>query len=309
MDGADVQPAVAPQEMRVKQRGQPARSNVSPRDGATTTWLNMADGQRLFVRDWPLPQARAAVLIVHGLGEHGGRYQRLAHWFNARGYAVRTYDQRGHGQTPGQRGAMPRTSALLEDLTAVYADYAIGAPAPPWLLGHSMGGLVAARAVLDGRITPPALELSSPAFRSHEAAWLRRLAAVLARLLPNLPLRSGLPLQWLSHDPQVAIDYRADPLRFGWITPRVADFIFHSGESCIADASTLAVPTLLLAAGNDHLVDAAGSRAFANAAWANKQLTTRFFDTLYHELFNEAEPGRSQVLMRLADWLNRQAAA
>jgi len=267
--------------------------------------LTMSDGQRLFLRDWPRTQARGAVLIVHGLGEHSGRYQRLALWFHQRGYAVRSYDQRGHGQTPGQRGALRRDDDLLEDLAMVYLDYASGQATAPLLLGHSMGGLIAARAVLDGRIKPPALVLSSPALRSREPAWRRRLAHGLARVAPRLPLRNGLKTGMLSHDAKVVATYRDDPLCTGWVTPRLADFIFRAGASSIADASRLRVPTLLLVAGSDLLVDPAGSRDFSQAAASTRQLTTRFFATLYHELFNETEPGRSQVLMQLSDWLGR----
>lgn len=274
----------------------------------STQTLTMADGQRLFVRDWPLSQARGAVLFVHGLGEHCGRYEALAGWFNARGYAVRGYDQRGHGRSGGQRGGLRHTDDLLTDLATVHADYADRCGRAPLLLGHSMGGLVAARAVLDRRVAPPALVLSSPALRSHEPRWMQQLAARLAQVLPNLPLRSGLPFEWLSHDGKVIADYRRDPLRTGAITPRLADFIFRAGARTIADAAMLPTPTLLLVAGNDHLVDASGSRDFAAAAWATQRLTTRFFDTLYHELFNEAAPGRGQVLMQLADWLSRQPA-
>ncbi len=275
--------------------------------GGNSGWLTMADGQRLFLRGWPLRQPRGAVLIVHGLGEHGGRYERLAQWFNQRGYAVRSYDQRGHGQTPGPRGALRHGDDLLEDLATVYLDYAAGLAYPPLLLGHSMGGLVAARTVLDGRITPPALLLSSPALRSWEPAWLRRLAGVLARVTPWLPLRNGLDFDKLSHDDRVVAAYRDDPLRTGWITPRLADFIFRAGAACIADAAGLSVPTLLLVADSDALVDPAGSRAFARKAASTGLLTTRFFSTLYHELFNENDPGRAQVLMQLADWLGRHA--
>jgi alpha-beta hydrolase superfamily lysophospholipase len=246
------------------------------------------------------------VLFVHGLGEHSGRYDRLAAWFNQRGYAVRGYDQRGHGRSPGRRGALRHRDDLLADLAAVYHDYAHAAAQRPLLLGHSMGGLVAARAVLDGALAPPALVLSSPALRSWESPQMIRLASVLGRLLPSLPLRSGLDASRLSHDPGVVAGYRGDPLRHGWITPRLADFIFREGAACIADAAELAVPTLLLVAESDELVDPAGSRAFAKAAAPGGQLTTRFFASLYHELFNETEPGRGQVLMQLGDWLGRQ---
>ncbi|MBE1159462.1 alpha/beta hydrolase [Dyella acidiphila] len=278
-------------------------------DGGGAKWSVMPDGQSLYVRDWPHPAAHAAVLIVHGLGEHSGRYEQLAQWFLARGHAVRSYDQRGHGHTSGQRAALRHGDDLLRDLAVVYHEYAIQQGRPPLLLGHSMGGAVALRAVLDGRVAPPALVLSSPALRTFEAPWLRRLAAVLARVLPNLPLRSGLALDGLSHDPQVIEDYRNDPLCGGAITPRMADFIFRAGATSIADAWRLSVPTLLLVAGSDKLVDPSGSRAFADGAWATKQLTSRFFDTLFHELFNETETGRHQVLARLAEWLRRSATA
>jgi len=287
---------------------QTAKSDGAVDAQAYTTWLKMADGQRLFLRDWPRAQARGAVLIVHGLGEHSGRYQRLAQWFNLRGYAVRSYDQRGHGQTPGQRGALRHGDDLLEDLASVYIDYASGLPRAPLLLGHSMGGLVALRAVLDHRITPPALMLSSPALRSWEPAWLHRLARVLTRAVPKLPLRNGLKSDKISHDARVVAAYRNDPLCTGWVTPRLADFIFRAGAACIADAARLTVPTLLLVADSDELVDPSGSRAFAKAAAPTRQLTTRYFSTLYHELFNEAEPGRSQVLMQMTDWLGRHVA-
>ena len=266
-------------------------------------WLTLADGRRLCQHDWPRAGATAGVLFVHGLGEHAGRYGQLAAWFNARGYAVRSYDQRGHGRTPGRRGALPRPLALLEDLAQVHARFADALGAPPLLLGHSMGGLVALRAVLDGWVSPRALVLSSPALRTWAAAWEQALASRLARVLPNLPLRSGLPFDALSHDAAVVAAYRHDPLRSGWITPRLARFIFESGPRCIAAARSLPVPTLLLVAGADRLVDARGSRAFAAAAQASGRLTVHVHEALCHELFNEAEPARGRVLAQLAHWL------
>lgn len=281
------------------------QASVAPTVADADTWVTMPDGQRLFVRDWPNPAARNAVLIVHGLGEHGGRYEALANWFLDRGYAVRSYDQRGHGRTPGPRAALRHRDDLLRDLATVYERYTVSLGRRPLLLGHSMGGAVAVRAVLDGRVEPPALVLSSPALRTFEAPWLRRMAAVLARVLPNLPLHSGLPLDGLSHDAKAIEAYRNDPLCTRKVTPRMADFIFRAGASSITDAWRLRVPTLLLVAGSDRLVDPSGSRDFANGAWATKQLTSRFFDTLFHELFNESDTGRHQVLLQLADWLRR----
>ena len=266
-------------------------------------WLTLAGGGRLCLHDWPRAGADVGVLLVHGLGEHAGRYGALAAWFNARGYAVRGYDQRGHGRSPGRRGALSRPLELLEDLADVHRHFAATLAAPPMLLGHSMGGLVALRAVLDGYLAPRALVLSSPALRTWSPAWEQALARRLAPVLPNLPLRSGLSFEALSHEASVVAAYRHDPLRSGWITPRLARFIFESGPHCIERATRLAVPSLLLVAGADRLVDADGSRAFAAAAGARGVLATRVFDGLYHELFNEAEPARSEVLAQLEAWL------
>lgn len=277
--------------------------NPLPTAGASPT---ASDGTALFHRDWPHPGAAQAVLLVHGLGEHCGRYDPLARWFNQLGYAVRGYDQRGHGRSDGRRGGIPAIDALPRDLAAVYADYAATLGFAPVLLGHSLGGLVALRAVLDGRIEPPFLVLSSPALRTHEPASLQSLAGALAKVLPNLPLPARLPADKLSHDPAVEPAYRQDPVRHGWITPRLADFIFRAGAACVADAAHARVPTLLLIAGEDRLVDASGSRDFARAAPPDR-LAVHEFDGLYHELFNEAEPQRSRVLSVLETWLRRRA--
>jgi len=292
--------------------GVAAKSDVSsathhPDDGLLGE-QRMSDGQVLCLRSWPLPEAKRAVLMVHGLGEHSGRYRHVAAWFRARGFDVRSYDQRGHGKTHGPRGALKQNDDLLSDLTAVYDDYAAGHSRPPLLLGHSMGGLVAARSVLDGRIKPAAMLLTSPALRSWEGAGMRKLAHVLASVLPNLPLSNGLKVDNLSHDASVISAYVDDPLVFSKITPRLADFIFRAGAACIADSALLKVPTLLLVAGADKLVDPSGSTDFAAGAWATNQLTTRHFAALYHELMNEAEPARIQVMKQMGDWLDRLPA-
>lgn len=270
--------------------------------------VRMADGQVLFRRCWPCQSSARAVLLVHGLGEHSGRYRHVANWLNAHGWNVCGYDQRGHGRTAGPRGALRGDNDLIDDLATVYADFAGRFDTPPLLFGHSMGGLLAAHAVLHGKVRPSGLVLSSPAFRSHESAFMQGLARVLAGLMPNLPLRNGLKLKYLSHDELVVTSYAADPHCDNRVTPRLADFIFRAGAECIARAGDLYVPTLLLAAGDDRLVDPSGSRDFIAAA-PSSMLDAQILDGLYHEIFNEAEPARSRVFARLGTWLGEHEEA
>ncbi|KPC52861.1 Phospholipase YtpA [Amantichitinum ursilacus] len=259
----------------------------------------------LYLRDWPVAAPRHAVLLVHGLGEHSGRYDALAQWFNARGYAVRAYDHWGHGQSPGARGSLRRSAVLLDDLARVFAQYRAELGFTPLLLGHSMGGAVCARAVTAGRVTPSGLILSSPALRPRAPRYLQNLARVLALAVPHKALPPRTPSLKLSHDPAVHDRFVADPLRHGRITPRLAAFIVSAGRAAIRDARKLSVPTLLLAAGDDDLVDPSGSLEFAFRAPPDL-ITFQYFDELYHELFNEAEPARSAVLGAVDAWLWRQ---
>ena len=169
--------------------------------------------------------------------------------------------------------------------------------------GHSMGGLVAARFVSLGMRKLDGLVLSSPALDPGLDPLQRLLLAVLPRLLPNLRVGNGLKPEFISHDAQVVAQYKADPLVHDRISARLAKFIADGGPATIACAPSWALPTLLLYAGADKLADPAGSRAFASAA-PPTVLTSRCFDALYHELFNEAEPGRRQVLAQLKSWLD-----
>ena len=263
--------------------------------------------------DWPLPagpEARATVLIVHGLGEHMGRYAALAQALNNWGYAVRAYDQYGHGASEGPRGGLPTATRLLDDLALVvdHTRATVAAGHPLLLLGHSMGGLVAARFAALQRRPVDALVLSSPALDPGLNPVQKLLVAVLPSLLPNLRVGNGLDARLISHDPAVMAAYQSDPLVHDRIAARLARFISDDSAAVRAAAPGWTLPTLLLYAGADKLVNPAGSRAFAAAAPA-QVLTSQCFESLYHEIFNEAEPGRSRVLAALRGWLDRRFSA
>lgn len=269
--------------------------------------------QGLALCDWPLPagqMAHATVLIVHGLGEHMGRYAALAQALNSWGYAVRSYDQYGHGASEGPRGGLPTATRLLDDLALVvdHTRATVAAGHPLLLLGHSMGGLVAARFVALQRRPVEALVLSSPALDPGLNPVQKLLVAVLPSLLPNLRVGNGLDARLISHDPAVVAAYQSDPLVHDRIAARLARFIADDSAAVRAAAPGWVLPTLLLYAGADKLVNPAGSRAFAAAA-PPAVLSNQCFELLYHEIFNEAEPGRSQVLAALRAWLDARFAA
>lgn len=275
---------------------------------STLSPFTASDGENIALRDWPLPVGtalRGVVVIVHGLGEHAGRYERLAAFLNGWGFAVRAYDQYGHGESGGARGALPSANRLVEDLADILeaTRQRIGARVPLILLGHSLGGLVAASLVALGGSPVHALVLSSPAFDAGLNPVQRILLATLPRLAPNLAMGNGLNPRYLSHDPQVAEDYRTDPLVHDRITAQLARFIVDTGPAVLERARDWRVPTLLLYAGDDRLVNPRGSRAFAAAA-PPQVVTAHCFDQLYHELFNEV--GAQPVLAQLRQWLDER---
>lgn len=284
------------------------------------------DGQNLALYEWPLAAweadeaapPRAVVLIVHGLGEHASRYDHVARQLLDWGFAVRAYDQRGHGESGGVRGGLSSESLLLEDLVEVVDDTRqrslrlprAGAGDSPGhlpliLLGHSLGGLVAGRFVSLGLRPVDGLVMSSPALDPGLNVIQKFLLATLPAIAPNLRVNNGLKPEFISHDPQVVGKYLADPLVHARISARLAKFIATAGPATVAAAATWSTPTLLMYAGADRLVNPAGSRAFAEAAASNggaKVVTTRCFDEMYHEIFNELDA--APVFASLEAWLD-----
>ena len=274
-------------------------------DTSTLSKLSLAPGLQLALRDWPLADAtamRAQVLIVHGLGEHSGRYEPVAQQLNGWGYAVRSFDLWGHGLSDGERGSMRDEHALLDDLAAV-VDHTRKAMAPGQslvLLGHSLGGLLAARFV-SLRMRPiDALVLSSPALDPGLNAFQKLLLATLPGIAPNLRVGNGLQVKYLSHDPAVVAAYQADPLVHDRISARLALFIAQAGREVLATAPQWSTPTLLLFAGQDKLVSPQGSRDFLKLA-PGAMVQSLCFEALFHEIFNEAEAGG--VFAALQQWL------
>lgn len=269
-------------------------------------FITTFDKIELFTRDWLLSEntrRRGAVLVIHGLGEHCGRYAHIAEFLNANEFDVRTYDLRGHGKSSGIRGAISSENALLEDLKSLYKDFAEDRHEELFLLGHSMGGAIALRAAVEKIITPRGLILSSPAVTAN-LSFTDKLKLKIGRLMPNAAVSNGLKVDYISHDKKVVEDYKNDPLVHRKITPRLANFVIDSGQKSLKKAADFRIPTLLLVAGDDHLVDATGAkRLFDRLPKSSAEM--HFYDDLYHEIFNETANRRAEVFADLKNWLIR----
>ena len=273
---------------------------------STLSTFVASDGDNIAVQDWPLAHGqtlRGVVILVHGLGEHAGRYDHVARHLNGWGFAVRGYDQHGHGESGGVRGGLPADNRLLVDLADIVDSTRLRMErgTPLILLGHSMGGVVAARFVSLGVRPVQALVLSSPALDAGFGRFKRLMVAVLSNFAPNLRVGNGLDVNAISNDPATVLAYQSDPLVHDRISARLAQFIAEAGPATLAEAAAWKVPTLLLYAGADKLVNPAGSRAFYAAAPRN-MVTAHCFEGMYHEIFNELDS--ESVFEELQTWLD-----
>ncbi|MCY4754580.1 alpha/beta hydrolase [Pelomonas aquatica] len=275
------------------------------------TTIPTDDGLQLHLRHWPATAApvRGQLVIVHGLGEHIERYAHVAAALNAQGWDVHGWDHRGHGRSQGRRGDIPDHDALLRD-TARVID-AVRRPGRRFvLLGHSMGGLVAARFAAEALAAQPAawsrpldaLVLSSPALDAGLSGLQKLLLAVAGALAPGLAVGNGLKPEWICRDPAVVQAYTSDPLVHDRITARLTRFIVDGGAAAIAAAPRWTLPTLLMWAGADRCVAPRGSAAFAAAA-PKGVVTSQPWPGFAHEIFNE--PEKAEVIATLVGWLNR----
>jgi alpha-beta hydrolase superfamily lysophospholipase len=269
--------------------------------------LSAADGTALHVTDYLLPmaEARDSIVVMHGLGEHGGRYRHVAQFLNECGLSVRCYDHRGHGRSDGIRGDVTNGDPILQDAEIVFDDFARNFDRPPYLLGHSMGGLFAARFALSGRSPVRALLLSSPALAVNLSGLQLRLLKIMLKLAPSFGVPNGLPLPYLSRDAKVVAAYKADPLVHNKISARLMRSMLDAIGYCHAHASEMRIPVLMLVAGDDHLVDADGSKRFF-AALPPDLAAMHLYEGFYHEVFNE--PDARRPFDDLRTWLAARQA-
>jgi acylglycerol lipase len=268
-------------------------------------------GRAAYWQAWlPDGPARAIVVIVHGIHEHSGRYAHVGHRLATAGFAAYAADHRGHGRSGGRRANIERMALVVDDLSS-FVRFATQRHArlPVFMVGHSLGGLIALHWVTEphwatepeGRLD--GLVVSGPAVEVLVGSALaKRLAGVLSALVPDLRV-SSINADWISRDPEVVRAYREDPLvDHGRIKARTGAEILATIESLPARLPQLSVPLLLLHGTGDRIC-APTSSIMVHDAVSSPDKTLRRYQGLYHELFNE--PEREQILTDLISWLNQ----
>ena len=261
-----------------------------------------ADGTQLLTREWEPPTAAglpwAELLLVHGLGEHSGRYEHVGERLADAGIAVHAYDQRGFGASGGRRAFVERFSQFHDDLAERLAAVRSGADGRPVVLyGHSLGGLVAYGYAVSDRPQPDLLVLSAPALDSTYPGWLRILAGMLSRMAPTLEVANGFDGSRLSRDPAVGERYAADPLNHHRSTARLGGEGFAESARLRGTAARLRVPTLVVHGDADRIVPPRASESLI----ANPLVTRRLLPGVRHEAHNE--PEGPAVLDEIVAWI------
>lgn len=275
-----------------------------------TEWRwTSGDGLGMQAREWlPAGPKRGLVVLVHGFDEHGDRYPHVGAALADAGFALCSYDVRGHGRSGGRRVHADHYGLLMEDL-GTFLDLASARHhgLPRFLYGHSMGGnqvlnfLLRRGPKLDGAIvSSPWLELAVT-----PPAWQVAAARVAARLLGGVALPTGLDSGGISRDLEVVKAYDADPLVQGKITPRLLVGVLDAGQWALQHAGELAVPLLLMHGDSDQVTSYAASQRFARAAGAG--VTFRGWPGCFHELHNE--PEKAEVLKVITDWLGARVSS
>ncbi|MBV9161148.1 MAG: lysophospholipase [Pseudonocardiales bacterium] len=285
----------------------------------------IAPGRFAYWQAWlPRDPGRAVVVIVHGLHEHSARYTHVGARLAAAGFAVYAADHRGHGRSDGRRANIERMTLIVEDLSSFVRFAVERHPGlPVFMVGHSLGGLIALHYATEPGATEPGatesgatesgalldgLVVSGPAVEVLAGSALqRRLARVLSALVPNLGVVAIDTDQKISRDPEVVRAYRTDPLVYrGKVKARTGAEMLATMEGLPARLPRLSTPLLLLHGTDDRICAPAGS-AMVHDAVSSPDKTLRRYQGLYHEVFNE--PERDQILTDLLSWLNQHLPA
>jgi len=271
----------------------------------TPTPLVARDGLQLHSETFAVANARASVVVVHGFAEHSGRYGGIIEALNNAGFSVVAYDARGHGKSGGTRAFVSSYNEYVDDLQDIVAAATERLGAPPFVFGHSQGGLVTLRFLDRAANSVRGAILSNPALTNklEVPLWKIALARAASKLQPKLAVPTGLSGKDVSRDPQVQRDYDEDPLNCKAATARwYTEFLGAQQEALARPGVLRSVPTLALLGDGDRVIDCAVSTKFFAQA-AGGDLTVQTYPGFFHELLNEPGADREQVAADILGWL------
>ncbi len=272
-----------------------------------------ADGTDLLVRHWPADEVEAggawagepwaSVLLVHGLGEHSGRYEHVGDQMTAAGLEVWAYDHRGMGGSGGRPGDVERWSQFHDDLAERLMAVRAAADRPVVLHAHSLGGLIATGYLLSDRPKPDLAVLTAPGLGSSVPSWKRSMARAISRVLPTVDIPNSIDGSTLSRDPSVAAKTVDDPSCVKTSTARLAAEAFAEQERVNPIAGRgFGIPTLVLHGEDDGLVPVAATEILGTAPGVER----RTYPGLRHELHNE--PEQREIIESIISWLRARVA-
>jgi alpha-beta hydrolase superfamily lysophospholipase len=261
-------------------------------------------GLEFFSRGWePDGKPRAAIALVHGLGEHTGRFAHVGNAFSRAGYALVGFDLRGHGRSGGPRGHTPSFEAYMQDIDLFLAEVRARYPGiPAFMYGHSLGATLVLNYVLRRKPALAGVIATSPALHTElEDQPLKvLLARVLGGLVPTAGLASGLKTSMLSHDPQVERDYLADPLVHGRVSLGLGRIMLEINRWTLRHAAEFPLPLLLMHGALDTIAFPSSSQELASAIGAKATLVV--WQDMYHETHNELR--KDEVIKTLITWMD-----
>ncbi|TAK45984.1 MAG: alpha/beta hydrolase [Saprospiraceae bacterium] len=259
-------------------------------------------GLSICARHWVVEHPKAAVCLVHGLGEHCARYRQVAEYFAKRGIALSGFDLPGHGRSGGSRGHAFSTEVIFENIARLLKEVSAKYPGIPlFLYGQSMGGNLVLSYTLARRPTVSGVIATSSWIRLPEkpSPLLVAFGCMMRRVLPSFTQNSGLNPRYISRDDEVVRAYQSDSLVHNRISVETGLSLLEAAQKLDAFAGKVPVPVLLIHGSADQITDPAGSEGFAKRAKGD--VTFKRWDSLYHETHNE--PEKEVVLANMAGWI------
>ena len=267
--------------------------------------FNLPDyhGNSIFACEWnPENSPKASLALVHGHGEHSGRYQYLADFYTKNGFAVISFDLFGHGKSGGQRGHLPEDDAYLSSIDNLLVYASTQYPnLPVFLRGHSLGGELVLWYALDRKPKINGVISTAPLLASYEPVPPLKLflAKTMNSIYPAFSMKSGINTEALSKDKSVIANYTTDPLVHDMISARLGWTFIEKGKWLIDHAKEFPLPLLLMVGTSEKIVDRSSIDKFVKQV---PDIDYKIWDGLYHELHNE--PEKETVLKYELNWLN-----